>query len=671
MAHPQTLFPQTSFHGPSMLASRRATIIRVTVKAQLKRLKETGQFACFDLKWQPIYGDKSRWPAPPTLYWDSDVAKWIEGACYMLTAEYDAEVDAAVRELVDKIRHAQREDGYLNVYFTVIEPERRWSNIRDQHELYNAGHLIEAALAHSNYYKNDLLIDPLEKYVKLIRSVFGPGKDQRHGYPGHPEIELALLRLYTATRNQDAYELAQYFLEERGNPTGQDGMRYYGWERVQRGDSPWKRPNCYPMSADHWYNQAHKPILEQKSVEGHAVRAMYLYTGVADLLCLDELGLKPYGAKSKYFETLCGLWNNMVDKKMYLTGGVGSMWQWEGFGIDYFLPQGSAEGGCYSETCASIGVMMLAERMLHLDLNSKYADIMELCLYNTVMTAMSLEGSAFTYVNQLASSESDKSARETWFDTSCCPPNLTRLFGSIGGYLWDYGGDETGNLFVNVHLYTTAKVTFEVDGKTVVLEQRSDWPWDGKVFLQLQAPSSAATTIRLRLPAWAEKRFTLTPTLESPTIQNGYVILRPSYTSANKAFTIDIHGFKPRYISPHPYTNQQTLTLARGPLIYCVEDADNAWEQDHFRNVGITSGSGVTEHQGVLDKPGERFIALRTVGWVRKLDDEWARAGPGLQPGSHTTGSIETEARDITFIPYYLRANRGGNGHMRVGLLRQ
>jgi uncharacterized protein len=267
-------------------------------------------------------------------------------------------------------------------------------------------------------------LEPILKYVKLIRSVFGPGEDQRHAYPGHPEIELALLRLYSATGDEDAYDLAQYFLEERGNPTGQNGMLYYDWEANQRGDSPYKRPNAYPEVGSHWYNQAHEPILQQKTVEGHAVRAMYLYTAVADLLHLDRTSRHPFHGRSEYFEALENLWNNMVDKKMYVTGGIGAIRQWEGFGQDYFLPQGSDEGGCYSETCASIGVMMLAQRLLNLSLDSRYGDIMELQLYNAVMTAMSLDGTAFTYVNQLASSEEDRSIRQTWFECSCCPPNL-------------------------------------------------------------------------------------------------------------------------------------------------------------------------------------------------------------------------------------------------------
>lgn len=205
------------------------------------------------------------------------------------------------------------------------------------------------------------MLEPLLKYVDLLYSTFGPG-DKIHGYPGHPEIELALLRLHSVTGNEKHLALARYFIDERGNPTGAEGRHFYSWEAEQRGEHPYKRPNSYPMIHSYWYQQAHLPISEQDSVEGHAVRAMYLFTGVADLQrrkCEEE------DPESKdYLQPLKTLWNNMVDKKMYLTGGVGAMYNWEGFGIDYFLPQSKDEGGCYAETCAAIGVMMLAHRML-------------------------------------------------------------------------------------------------------------------------------------------------------------------------------------------------------------------------------------------------------------------------------------------------------------------
>jgi DUF1680 family protein len=533
---------------------------------------------------------------------------------------------------------------------------------------YNAGHLIEAALAHSDYYKNDLLLEPIVKYVSLIRKTFGPLDNQRHGYPGHPEIELALLRLYAATRNEDAYDLAKYFIEERGNPKGQNGMNYYDWEEKERGDSSWLRSDAYPQHHDHWYCQAHVPITEQKSVRGHSVRAMYLLTAVSDLVCLDAMGDHSLSSRDMWVTTLDRLWRNMVNKKMYITGGIGAVKQWEGFGIDYFLPQGTDEGGCYAETCASIAVMMLAERLLQFDLDNRYGDIMELCLYNGVMTSMSLDGKAFTYVNQLASSETDKSVREEWFWCACCPPNLIRLFGTLGGYLWDYGGTQ-GEAFVNVHLYTTAKAEFEVDGKPVVLEQASNWPWEGNVRFQLSVTEPLKTTIRLRIPSWSKGQYKLTPapSAQNLSVEKGYLTLSPEYTASNPQFSINIGNFGPRYIASHPYTNGRTLTLTRGPIVYCMEDADNDWETNHFKDVGVKTDSAVHEERRVING-AEEYIALKTDCWQRTLATGVPKAfgdGPGTDP-SIERFDIKQEAM---FVPYYLRANRGGRGHMRVGLL--
>jgi len=692
--HPQTIFHETSFPSADsfsststpLIQSRREIFHRVGVKSQLAQLHKTGRYKCFDLKWQPgTYDDLSRWPCPPPMYWDSDVAKWIEGACYLLLDRYDAEVDAAVREIVDMMRSAQGEDGYLNLYFTVIEPDKRWSNLRDQHELYNAGHLVEAALAHSKYYKNDLLLEPILKYVKLIRSVFGPEENRRHGYPGHPETELAFLRLYAITGSQEAYDLGRYFVEERGNPTGQHGKHYYDWEAEERGDSPWKRPNSYVHAYDHFYNQSHKPILEQDTVEGHAVRAMYLYTGAADMLCLDEIGAKPHPQKKQYLDALRRLWDNMVNKKMYLTGGVGAMLNWEGFGIDYFLPQGTDDGGCYNETCASIGVMMLAERLLHLDLDSKYGDVMELCLYNTVMGAMGLDGTSFTYVNQLASSEKDNDRRESWFETSCCPPNLMRLFGSIGGYLWDYGASSENEVFVNVHLYTTAEVTFEAGGAKVSLAQTTDWPQDGKVSFRLKAPSGVKTTIRLRWPSWSSD-YQISPEAQSEfECTKGYIVIPSSYTAQHTDFVVNFDGFTPRQVFPHPYTNQHVVALARGPVVYCVEDVDNAWEKNHFRDTGLVRQGIIQEKSQAMPMPSgsaggalkdHKYIELHAQGWTRSHEKstevkERKRGQKAVKQMYAANGPDKAHSVDLVFLPYYLRANRGGRGMMRVGLIRE
>lgn len=370
---------------------------------------------------------------------------------------------------------------------------------------YNAGHLIEAALIHQQHFKNDDLVTPILKYVDLLHKTFGPGPDQIHGYPGHPEIELALLRLYHRTQDKKAYDLARYFITERGNPHGVQGEHYYVNEAKKRGDKPDARPygDAWPTSNAVWYQQAHKPILEQETIEGHAVRAMYLLTSVADLV-LHSRDVEKESAGLEAYKSACErLWNNMVNKKMYLTGGIGAIQQWEGFGIDYFLPQSHDEGGCYAETCASIGVMMLAERMLQLDLDGKYSDIMELSLYNTVLGGMSQNGKEFLYENHLASCVERPSRRENWFEVSCCPPNLTRTFGMLGGYMWSHKASGS-DVEIVVHLYNSASITFEVAGQTVSLTQETNWPWDNSVKFVLDAPQSLRVTIKLRIPGWAK-----------------------------------------------------------------------------------------------------------------------------------------------------------------------
>ncbi|KAM0287328.1 hypothetical protein ACHAO9_007732 [Fusarium lateritium] len=667
MSHPQSIFHHTTFAAGSILHRRRSTVSKTTLRTQLTRLRETGRYDCFKLQWHDIYDDKSMWPVPFHLFWDSDIAKWIEGACYFLHDEYDSEIDSAVQELVEMIRSAQQDDGYLNVHYTVVEPRKRWTNLQDMHELYNAGHLIEAAIAHHHYYKNNLLLEPIEKYVALIHRTFGKADDQLHGYPGHPEIELSLFRLYEATGNKDAYELSKYFLEERGNPKGQDDQHYFEWELKQRGQNPYQRPDSYPEHGSHWYCQSQLPILEQQTVEGHSVRAMYLLTAVADMVCIGISGKQPLSTSSKWKDTLYRLWNNMVDKKMYLTGGIGAIKQWEGFGRDYFLPQSTDDGGCYAETCASIAVMMLAERLLHIDLDGKFGDIMELCLYNNVMTSMSLDGKAFTYVNQLGSSESDKSVREEWFWCACCPPNVTRLYGSLGGYLWDFGETSENEAFINVHLYTKAELKFEVKAGEVTLQQDSDWPWDGLVKFRLTSPDSVKTTIRLRIPGWSQNKYTVEPQPAdgSMHLSKGYLTLSLSFIAEHPEFSLRVGNFTPRHIAPHPYTNQHTLTLARGPLVYCIEDADNKWEANHFKDVGIKASCPITEEKRCFGG-SEEYVALKTSCWRRTLDIEEG----GSTPGYAVNGAAPSfdDEKDGVFVPYYLRANQGGNGHMRVGL---
>ena len=344
MAYPQTSFSLTTLSDDSLLGITRRVAWTSTIPLQLDILKSTGRYDAFKLKHKACYDDPpDHWPVPNHLFWDSDVAKWIEGACYFLHQHKDEKIENAVHELVDMIRDAQQPDGYLNIHFVVVAPGQRYTNLRDLHELYNAGHLIEAALAHEDLYGNGRLLQPISKYVDLMCDTFGPAGHQVHGYPGHPEIELALLRLYALTQNQRHFDLARYFIDERGNPKGCEGRHFYDVEAERRGERPYERPNYFPSRQSYWYQQAHLPIAEQKEIVGHAVRAMYLLTAVADLQGLQQSS-RP--GENDYRQALSALWNNMVQKKMSVTGGIGAMKQWEGFGIEYFLPQSTDEGGC-------------------------------------------------------------------------------------------------------------------------------------------------------------------------------------------------------------------------------------------------------------------------------------------------------------------------------------
>ncbi|OPB43334.1 hypothetical protein A0O28_0105250 [Trichoderma guizhouense] len=663
MAYPQKAFASTTFSSPSFISRRRQVVYANTLLYQLNVLKETGRYEAFKLNWHPSYSDKPNvWPVPNHLFWDSDVAKWIEGACYFLSWKYNAEIDAAVKELVEMIRSAQQEDGYLNIHFTVVDPKGRFTNLRDLHELYNAGHLIEAALAHQDYYGNDLLLQPILKYVDLLCKTFGPGPDQKHGYPGHPEIELALLRLFEKTKDARHQALAQYFIEERGNPHGQDGRHYYDVEAELRGEGEHERPAYWTEERSFWYQQAHKPIIEQETIEGHSVRAMYLLTAVADLVRTDNTGNT--GALRN---ALARLWTNMVDKKMYLTGGIGAMKQWEGFGIDYFLPSGTDEGGCYAETCAGIGVMMLAERMLQLNLDAKFADVMELCFYNAVLTGMSVNGKQFTYVNQLASTDTDLSKRAEWFTCACCPPNMARLLGYIGGYLWSQKADEKNkSVEVAVHLYSSAIIKIPIGDTTVELEQKSNWPWDGKINFAIRNASEVATTIKLRIPSWATD-WKLSPSTPETVLEKGYLTLSPDWLKRHNTFELDI-PLKPRFITPHPYTNQDIVALARGPLIYCLEDFDNPWVEDHFKSLVLDPAGNITEEVASDSELGEPCVTLTAHNSAFLRVEE--SLGP-LVPLGKATVKERPDVQQLKFIPYCLRDNRGGKGHMRVGIRRK
>ncbi|OAL55112.1 DUF1680-domain-containing protein [Pyrenochaeta sp. DS3sAY3a] len=668
MAYPQETFRSTRLEPHSLLGRRCEAAAANMIARQLEILKETGRYDAFRLKWHPIYDKEPEvWPIADHLFWDSDIGKWIEGACYFLQGQPkpDPVIDGAIKELVEMIRQAQQPDGYLNIHYQVVEPGHRFSNLRDMHELYNLGHLIEGALAHQQYYGNSLFIEPVQKYVQLLHQTFGPSHGQIHGYPGHPEIELALIRLFHRTQDTNAFELAQYFITERGNPKGTEGRPFYTVEAEKRNERPDFQPVWYPAPRSHWYQQAHVPISEQKTIEGHSVRAMYLLTAAADLV-----RLKPDFPDLK--EAVYRLWNNMVEQKMYVTGGVGAIKQWEGFGQNYFLPQGTDEGGCYAETCASIGVMMLAQRILQLDLNNKYSDTMELCLFNSVFTAMSIDCKQFTYVNQLASSEKNSSARSSWFTVCCCPPNVLRLLGMIGGYIYDVEESNTERpIQVNVHLYTPSTLKIQSDKGESKLTQKSNWPIEGTIDFSFENPPTDVQ-LRLRIPRWA-KHWEMSPPLHHAEITHGYLLIPGDYISVHPRFTLSI-PLKPRLITSHPLSNQRTLTIARGPLVYCVEDFDNDWVTDHFVSTYLDPqcvAKQALAEEKIVDENllKEEYVAITANKAAYKVDMKAFKADAYVET-EELNHAIKTASviEKLKFVPYYFRANRGGRGMARVGL---
>ncbi|GME60313.1 Six-hairpin glycosidase-like protein [Neofusicoccum parvum] len=630
--NPQATFVNTEFDPNSFFGRKREVVFQNTLLYQLKVLKDTGRYDAFKLKWHPSYSDEPDVPPIPNhLFWDSDVAKWIEGACYFLQSRQHAEIEAAVHELVAMIQSAQQPDGYLNIHFTVVEPTKRFTNLRDLHELYNAGHLIEAALAHEQLFHTGALLRPLERYVDLLHAVLGPAPPQLRGYPGHPEIELALLRLHKATGSPKALALARFFLDERGRPDGVDGRHFYDGESEARGERFNERPHYYPQRRSYWYQQAHAPIVEQVAVEGHAVRAMYLLTAAADLV-----GVEGVGERAGMAEAVGRLWRNMVERKMYLTGGIGAVKQWEGFGIDWFLPQGTDEGGCYAETCASIGVMMLAERMLQIKADGEVADVMELNFYNAVLTAG---------VQRDGPVEAIRMVYVCLLPTEC--------------------GEVAGKVSVNVHMYGSATLTVPVGDSAVTVKQESEWPYDGKIGFEVKAPEGIEVDVKLRIPSWASE-WQVSPDLPADLVSDGYLLLSAEWISTHRSFELNI-PLKPRIIRPHPYTNQDIVALARGPIVYCVEDVDNPWDDDHFKSLIFDPASKITETLETDPTTNEKYVSLTAHDGVSflKTPDHLA------MPEASSTAEAGQPGKTLKFVPYYFRANRGGKGHMRVGLRRK
>ena len=466
---------------------------------------------------------------------DSDVYKALEGLAYSLVQNPDPELEAKCDEWISKIAGAQQSDGYINTFFTLPCPIERWTDM-DKHELYCTGHMIEAAIAYYHATGKRTLLDVAQRMVDHAMTVIGPGK--RHWVPGHEEIELALVKLYRETGKKKYLDFAAWLLEERGHGHGVYGSPL---EEVDDGTR--------------LYYQDNVPVSEITDIVGHAVRAMYLYCGMADVAA--------YTGNAAYMDALDRVWDDVVLRNMYITGGVGSSYTNEGVTEDYDLPNLEA----YCETCASIGMVLWNSRMNRLTGDARYVDVLERSLYNAALAGVSLSGDRFFYVNPLESKGTHH--RRAWFGCACCPSNICRFLPSVGGYIYNVGGE-----VVYANLYIGSTASFDVAGKPLTLTQQTLYPWDGAVKITLGNDSKAA--LKLRIPGWCTS-WTLSVNGASvePVVEDGYVLAGKGWKKGDEILlTLDM-PVRVEAADPNVKADVGKRAVLRGPLVYCLEQTDN------------------------------------------------------------------------------------------------
>lgn len=569
------------------------------------------------------------------VFQDSDLYKWMEAASYLLAVQPDSKLESEVEEIIDLMARAQQADGYLDTYFIIKEPDRKWQDLSECHELYCAGHMMEAAVAHYEATGKRSLLDIASKFADCIDAVFGP--DKIKGYPGHEEVELALVKLYHATGEKRYLDLATFFVNERGQQPLYFEME---WDRA---------PNHFPgfRNNDKGYAQAHLPVREQKEAVGHAVRATYLYSGMVDVA--RETG------DESLMEACHTLWENVTNKQMYITGGIGSSGNQEAFTRDYDLPNDTA----YTETCASIALVFFAQRMLSMTGDAKYADVMEKALYNGILSGVALDGQAFFYVNPLETSpEVDavrhdhdhvKTRRQGWYGCACCPPNLTRLLSSLGEYAYAY---DEGNVLVNLFVGSTYRVK-ALDG--VTLQQETQYPWNGRVKISVDHADGKAFALRVRIPAWCQRALVrvngTTLDLEQNT-DKGYAVVSRVWFSGD-VVEIDL-PMQPVRVYAHTRVREDAgkVALQRGPIVYCLEEDDNGSDLQNL----ILPREAFLETLPMDEELLQGVVQLRAKG-LRE-----APAGDSL----YSFEAPKREEQLLTFVPYYAWGNRTLDREMRV-----
>ena len=568
------------------------------------------------------------------IFVDTDVYKWLETVAYCLHNGGCKDFENIADEVISLIGRAQQPDGYLNTYFTVAEPQGRWSNLVEGHELYCAGYLIEAGVAYYEAAGKDNLLNIACRFADLISREFGPEKGQRKGYPGHQEIELALVKLYRCTGQRRYLDCARFFIDERGQEPN------YFLQEIEGRDGKVIFPEFREYELK--YSQSHMPPRQQCTAEGHAVRATYLYCAMADIARED--------GDEVLLDTCRALWKNITQRRMYITGGIGSSGFFERFTTDYDLPNDAS----YCETCASIGLALFGRRMSLIERNAAYFDVVERALYNTVLAGISLSGDRYFYVNPLevwpdnclpaTSMKHVKAQRQRWFSVACCPPNVARTLASLGQYI--YAVDDNT---VYVNLFISSSYHTVLGGGDAQVEMKSDLMNSGGV--AVTASSNTGLRLAVRVPEYANTpAFSVDGAPTSPTMERGYAL----FDLPAGEHTVEMHmDVSPRWMSANPKAREDAgkVALMKGPCVYCLEETDNG--------AGLASVFARSDTEVQLSDvslPGN--LPALTFDGERLSDTGWGDAlyGPAR---------FETTSARLTAVPYCIWGNRGA-GEMSV-----
>jgi uncharacterized protein len=601
---------------------RLETVLSITVPSQYEQLRRNGILESLELK-QPAPALRiphNNHNFTTQIFWDSDIGKWIEVAGNALSHRRDPIIETAVDGIIDLMAKGQAGDGYMNFWYLGREPEKRWSNLRDNHELYCAGHILEGAIAYFQATGKRKLLDCMLRYVDHIASIFGPGTGQKRGYCGHQEIEIALIKLYRLLGDRKHLGLAAYFINERGAKP-----HYFDEEARARGEDP---KNYWARTYE--YNQSHMPVRAQTKVVGHAVRAMYMYTAMADLaVLLNDNSLR---------KACKILWKDVIATKMYLTAGLGPSAKNEGFTADFDLPNETA----YAETCASVALIFWAQRMLHFDLEGTYAEVLERSLFNGALAGLSRDGRHYFYENPLESDGHHQ--RWAWHHCPCCTMNVSRLVASIGGYLFSQSA--TG---IAVHLYGGATLTTTLKGKALKIIEESNYPWSGEIKFKIDVDGPTTFDLCLRIPEWAKSprlRIDGKPFNLGKSLKQGYVKLSRKWSSGD---TVNLSlPMPPERVYAHPFVKADVsrVALRRGPLVYCLEQTDNPASPIAGYRLYRDSKLSVSNRKDLFSG-----IATITTYGGRVSMAEWG--GILYRPKPPKLAHSK-----LTAVPYYLWSNR-------------